>query len=404
MPEQGQNFDRGAEQQRAQVPTAGATTPCGMPQPDNALRRPTVDSARAQADRRRSESGRSRAAATVEVAAAAGGRGGGGGGGGGVEVAGAVVAAVVVAAAGVNEEHANMKTIKQTVGVVAAVARTWAPRRSPSRNSRFRRPRRRPTPWSTPSPATTAMRSRPSSDRTTASTFRRRASTRKTSRNFLEAWAKAHKIVPAGADRAYPRCRNQGLDHVDPASSRARRVGSSTRTRRPRKCVIRRIGRNELAAIQVALAYTDAQKEYHARDWNRDGVLQYATRGLSSPGKHDGLYWASLPGEPESPLGAEFAEAKVGQPYHGYLYRILTAQGKDAPGGARSYLKNGRMTEGYALVAWPAKYDDTGVMTFIVNQDGVVYQKDLGDNTAAAVRSINAYNPDSTWSKVTPTK
>ncbi len=132
--------------------------------------------------------------------------------------------------------------------------------------------------------------------------------------------------------------------------------------------------------------------------------LQYATRGLSSPGKRDGLYWASLPGRAESPLGAEFADAKVGQPYHGYLYRILTAQGKDAPGGARSYLKNGRMTEGYALVAWPAKYDDTGVMTFIVNQDGVVYQKNLGDNTAVAVRSINAYNPDSTWSKVTPTK
>ena len=115
--------------------------------------------------------------------------------------------------------------------------------------------------------------------------------------------------------------------------------------------------------------------------------------GLSSPGKHDGLYWASLPGEPESPLGAEFADAKVGQPYHGYLFKILTAQGKDAPGGARSYIKNGHMTEGHALVAWPAKYDDTGVMTFIVNQDGVVYQKNLGANTDAAARAIGAYNP-----------
>ena len=102
----------------------------------------------------------------------------------------------------------------------------------------------------------------------------------------------------------------------------------------------------------------------------------------------------SLPGEPESPLGAEFADAKVGQPYHGYLYKILTAQGKDAPGGARSYLKNGRMTEGYGLVAWPAKYNDTGVMTFIVNQDGIVYEKNLGPDTDAAVKGINAYNPD----------
>ena len=141
---------------------------------------------------------------------------------------------------------------------------------------------------------------------------------------------------------------------------------------------IRRIGRNELAAIQVALAYTDAQDEYHARDWNGDGVLQYAQRALSSPGKRDGLYWASLPGEPESPLGAAFADARAGEPYHGYRYRMLTAQGKDAPGGARSYIKNGRMTDGYALIAWPAKYNDTGVMTFIVNQDGVVYQKNLG--------------------------
>ena len=125
---------------------------------------------------------------------------------------------------------------------------------------------------------------------------------------------------------------------------------------------------------------------------------------MSSPGKHDGLYWASLPGEPESPLGAEFADAKVGQPYHGYLYRILTAQGKDAPGGAKSYVKDGHMTEGYALVAWPARYADTGVMTFIVSKDGVVYQKNLGANTGATAGAINAYNPDASWQKVAPGK
>ncbi len=217
--------------------------------------------------------------------------------------------------------------------------------------------------------------------------------------NFLEAWAKAHKIVPAGSDKALLGAGTKGWTMPIPIVKTAAGWKFDTHAA-PEEMRIRRIGRNELAAIQVALAYTDAQEEYHARDWNRDGVRQYATRGLSSPGKRDGLYWASLPGEAESPLGAEFADAKVGQPYHGYLYKILTAQGKDAPGGARSYLKNGRMTEGYALVAWPAKYNDTGVMTFIVNQDGIVYEKNLGPDTDAAVKGINAYNPDGSWSKV----
>jgi hypothetical protein len=221
--------------------------------------------------------------------------------------------------------------------------------------------------------------------------------------NFLEAWAKAHKIVPAGSDKAFLGAGTKGWTMSIPIVKTSAGWRFDTHAA-PEEMRIRRIGRNELAAIQVALAYTDAQKEYHARDWNGDGVLQYATRGLSSPGKRDGLYWASLPGEPESPLGAEFADAKVGQPYHGYVYKILTAQGKDAPAGARSYIKNGRMTEGYALVAWPAKYDDTGVMTFIVNQDGIVYQKNLGPTTDATARAIKAYNPDASWSKVAPGK
>jgi hypothetical protein len=221
--------------------------------------------------------------------------------------------------------------------------------------------------------------------------------------NFLEAWARAHEIVPAGTEKAYLAAGGRGWTMPIPIVKTAAGWRFDTKGA-PEEMRIRRIGRNELAAIQVALAYTDAQEEYRAGSWDGDGVMQYARRGLSTPGKHDGLYWASLPGEPDSPLGAEFADAKPGQPYHGYLYKILTAQGKDAPGGARSYIKNGRMTEGYALVAWPEKYDDTGVMTFIVNQDGVVYQKNLGTGTDAAARAITAYNPDSTWSKVTPTK
>jgi len=221
--------------------------------------------------------------------------------------------------------------------------------------------------------------------------------------NFLEAWARAHAIVRAGTDTAYLGAGKNGWTLPIPIVKTADGWHFDTRSA-PEEMRVRRIGRNELAAIQVALAYTDAQNEYHARDWNGDGTLEYAKQGLSSPGKRDGLYWASLPGEPESPLGAEFADAKVGQPYHGYVYKILTAQGKDAPGGARSYIRNGRMTEGYALVAWPAKYGDTGVMTFIVNQDGVVYQKDLGAATNAATRTIGAYNPDGSWTKVASAK
>ena len=216
--------------------------------------------------------------------------------------------------------------------------------------------------------------------------------------NFLAAWARAHAIVPAGNDKAFLGVGTNGWTLPVPIVKTAAGWHFDTKAA-PEEMRIRRIGRNELAAIQVALAYTDAQKEYHQNDWNGDGVLEYASRGLSTPGKRDGLYWASLPGEPESPLGAEFADAKVGQPYHGYLYRILTAQGANAPGGAKSYLKNGRMTEGYALVAWPAKFDDTGVMTFIVNQDGIVYQKNLGPNTDALARAIKAYDPDASWQK-----
>jgi hypothetical protein len=221
--------------------------------------------------------------------------------------------------------------------------------------------------------------------------------------NFLAAWAQAHAIVPAGDAKAYLGVGKNGWTMPIPLVKTAQGWQFDIAAA-PEEIRIRRIGRNELAAIQVALAYADAQDEYRAHDWNGDGVAEYAKRGLSSPGKRDGLYWASLPGEPESPLGAEFADAKAGQPYHGYVYRILTAQGKDAPGGARSYVKNGRMTEGYALVASPAKYGDTGVMTFIVNQDGVVYQKNLGPESAALARAMVAYNPDASWSKVTARK
>lgn len=217
--------------------------------------------------------------------------------------------------------------------------------------------------------------------------------------DFLEAWAKAHTIVPSGPDKAFLGAGMHGWTLPIPIVKTTAGWHFDTRAA-SEEMRIRRIGRNELAVMQVALAYTDAQREYHERDWSGDGTMEYAVKGLSTPGKRDGLYWASLPGEHESPLGAEFADARQGEPYHGYRYRILTAQGQDASGGARSYIKNGRMTDGYALIAWPAKYDDTGVMTFIVNQDGIVYQKNLGPGTDAEARAIKAYNPDATWSRV----
>jgi hypothetical protein len=216
---------------------------------------------------------------------------------------------------------------------------------------------------------------------------------------FLDAWSQAHAIVPDGADKAYLGAGRYGWTLPIPIIKTAAGWHFATSSA-PEAMRVRRIGRNELAAIQVALAYTDAQEEYRTLDRDGNGVKEYASRGISTPGKHDGLYWATLPGEAQSPLGAEFADAKPGQPYHGYLYRTLTAQGKDAKGGAMSYIKNGHMTEGFALVAWPARYDDTGVMTFMVNKDGVVYQKNLGASTTTIARSMTAFNPDSTWQRV----
>ena len=167
----------------------------------------------------------------------------------------------------------------------------------------------------------------------------------------------------------------------------------------------RRIGRNELDAIQTSLAIVDAENEYADKD-RGDGVGTYAQRIVSSPGKKDGLYWPS--DNNDSPLSELAAEAsaegyKAGnepQPYHGYYYRILTQQGQSAPGGAMSYIAKGKMIGGFALVAYPAEYGNSGVMTFIVNHAGTVYQKDLGENTAERAKSMTKFDPDKTWTKV----
>jgi len=166
----------------------------------------------------------------------------------------------------------------------------------------------------------------------------------------------------------------------------------------------RRIGRNELAAMQAALAYFDAQKDYASVDRIGDGVLQYARRFWSSPGTHDGLYWPVNDDEEDSPLGPLFEDAdqKQGEGYHGYHFKILTAQGKDAPDGAYSYLINNRMVSGFALIAWPMQYGESGVMSLMISHDGQLYEKDLGEQSAVMAQQVTAFNPDASWRKVSP--
>ena len=174
----------------------------------------------------------------------------------------------------------------------------------------------------------------------------------------------------------------------------------------------RRIGENELDTIQVMLAIVDAQREYAIKDRNRDGLLEYAQKFVSDPGKKNGLYWQAKQGEPQSPLGPIMTRARsegyqgkspaTPVPYWGYYYRILTAQGKNAPGGAYSYLVRGKMIGGFAVVAYPAEYRNSGVMTFVVNHEGKVFQKDLSANTAATAKGMKEYNPDKTWAEAKP--
>jgi hypothetical protein len=167
----------------------------------------------------------------------------------------------------------------------------------------------------------------------------------------------------------------------------------------------RRIGANEREAIAVLHAYLDAQREYASRDRNNDGLLEYAQKLASTPGKHDGLYWRTDAGSDEevSPFGPLIAVSsaylkghKAGDPYRGYHFRILTRQGKNAPGGAFSYIINGHMIAGFAMVAYPARYGTSGVMTFVVNNNGVIYQKNRGENAPP----LTVFDPDATWQRV----
>jgi hypothetical protein len=170
--------------------------------------------------------------------------------------------------------------------------------------------------------------------------------------------------------------------------------------------LFRRIGRNELAAIRVLNALVDAQHDYYGG--TRDGVTnQYVARILSSEGKQDGLYWKTAEGEPQSPIGPIVAYATnegygkqdKGGPFHGYFYRTLQGQGANAPGGAKSYAADGKIT-GFAFIAYPAEYRNSGVMTFLVDTDGVIYEKDLGANTSTVAPAITSFNPDKSWTRI----
>ena len=171
----------------------------------------------------------------------------------------------------------------------------------------------------------------------------------------------------------------------------------------------RRVGANELATIQSSLAFVDAQREYYARNPEQGPLLHYAQKLMSADGHKDGLYWATTGNEPPSPLGANFAYAQSegyfrdgaskDDPYHGYLYRLLTAQGPHAPGGAYDYLVGDKMIGGFAIIAIPAEYGTSGVMSFIVSHDGVVYSRDLGPDTPNAAKVIKTFDPDPDWTR-----
>jgi hypothetical protein len=223
---------------------------------------------------------------------------------------------------------------------------------------------------------------------------------------FLAAWAKAHAVKPEGEGRAVVEVGDDGWTLPIPIVKDAQVWRFDTRAGAD-EIRVRRIGRHERAVMQVMLAIFDAQREYASRDRSGDGVLQYAARFASSPGKHDGLYWPEKAGEEPSPLGPALAvtrarDTDLDDGYFGYRFKLLTAQGKHAPGGAYDYVVRGRMIGGFAVVAWPAQYGETGVMTFMVSHDGVLYEKDLGPGTAARAGAMTRFDPDPTWRKVEP--
>jgi hypothetical protein len=231
-----------------------------------------------------------------------------------------------------------------------------------------------------------------------------------TRQKFVAGYDAKHQIAMEGDSKAtvvigledfpvpIPLVRKDGMWRFDTAAGR-------------QEILARRIGKNELDAIQACLAYVDAQNDYAEKDRTGAGINTYAQRIISQPGKRDGLYWPSSQGDEASPLGEFVAQAtaqgyRVGggrTPYHGYYFKILTRQGPAAPGGALDYVVRGKMIGGFALVAYPAEYRNSGVMTFIVSHAGDVFQKDLGPANAKLAERMTSFNPDKSWQKVADT-
>jgi len=226
--------------------------------------------------------------------------------------------------------------------------------------------------------------------------------------DFLEMYREKHFIDRVGPDRAVLLLGERKFPFPFPLVKKGNRWNFDSAAGKE-EVLDRCIGRGELNAIQVAHAYVDAQRKYAMEDRDGDGLLAFAQRFRSQPGKTDGLYWESSADEKESLLGPLVARAAedeppptgndTPQPYHGYYFKILTAQGEAADGGAYSYIVNGKMLLGFALIAYPARYGCSGIMSFIVNQGGVVYQKDLGPDSTSVARAITLYSPDSSWIK-----
>ncbi len=227
---------------------------------------------------------------------------------------------------------------------------------------------------------------------------------------FVKAYEEMNKLVSENDKKVILNVGNEEWPYPIPIVKKGENWVFDTKAGKE-EILNRRIGRNELNAMQVCLAYVDAQRDYIMEDRDENKLLEYAQRLISREGERNGLYWEAKEGEEPSPLGPLIAKAAVEgytgkrpigkrTPYHGYYYRILKAQGKNARGGEYDYIVDGKMIGGFALVAYPAEYGNSGVMTFIVNQDGVVYEKSLGKDTEKIASAMKKFDPDKTWKKV----
>jgi hypothetical protein len=220
---------------------------------------------------------------------------------------------------------------------------------------------------------------------------------------FIAEWAKSHAIGPVEKGRTHIVVGDNGWTFPVPLVKTGQVWHFDTRAG-AEEIRLRRIGRNELAVIQTMLAIYDAQREYAQTNHDGEGVLAYASRMVSSPGKRDGLYWPTGPDDTPSPLGEAFVDASSRNAknagYYGYHYKLLESQGPHAPGGAYDFVVHGKLFGGFAVIAWPVKYGDTGIKSFMVSHAGQVYQRDLGPDSAAKAEATRSFDPGPGWSKV----